>query len=74
MSTWAATAVLALVKEHTVMIATHPFGRTAHESTRAIFGAAALSRVTQEDADRTLEVLDEGETSFCEPGRECSPE
>jgi len=39
------------------MIATHPFGRTAHESTRTIFGAAALSRVTQEDADRTLEVL-----------------
>ena len=39
------------------MIATRPFGRTEHASTRTIFGAAALSRVTQEDADRTLEVL-----------------
>ena len=33
------------------------FGRTGHRSTRALFGAAALSRVTQEVADRTLEVL-----------------
>jgi aryl-alcohol dehydrogenase-like predicted oxidoreductase len=33
------------------------FGRTGHESSRAIFGAAALSRVTQSVADRTLEVL-----------------
>lgn len=39
------------------MIATAPFGRTGHNSTRAIFGAAALSRVTQEEADRTLELL-----------------
>ena len=39
------------------MIATQPFGRTGHMSTRAIFGAAALSSVTQDDADRTLEVL-----------------
>lgn len=39
------------------MIATAPFGRTGHHSTRAIFGAAALSRVTQEEADRTLELL-----------------
>ncbi len=30
------------------MIATASFGRTGHHSTRAIFGAAALSRVTQE--------------------------
>ncbi len=39
------------------MIATQPFGRTGHVSTRTIFGAAALSRVTQDEADRTLDVL-----------------
>ncbi|MDQ2944180.1 MAG: aldo/keto reductase, partial [Candidatus Dormibacteraeota bacterium] len=33
------------------------FGRTGHKSSRTIFGAASLSRVTQEVADRTLEVL-----------------
>src|SRR5438132_5576123 len=38
-------------------IPTQPFGRTGHMSTRAIFGAAALGRVTQKEADRTLEVL-----------------
>ena len=39
------------------MIPTAPFGRTGHQSTRAIFGAAALSDVTQADADRTMELL-----------------
>jgi aryl-alcohol dehydrogenase-like predicted oxidoreductase len=39
------------------MIPTHPFGRTDHQSTRTIFGAAAFSRVTQEEADRTMELL-----------------
>src|SRR5258707_11589854 len=39
------------------MIAKQLFGRTGHESTRAIFGAAALSKVTQAEADRTLDVL-----------------
>ncbi len=39
------------------MIPKHPFGRTGHMSTRTLFGAAALSRVTQDEADRTLEVL-----------------
>jgi aryl-alcohol dehydrogenase-like predicted oxidoreductase len=34
-----------------------PFGRTGHRSTRVIFGAAALSRVTQDVADRALDVL-----------------
>lgn len=34
-----------------------PFGRSGHTSTRTIFGAASLSSVTQEEADRTLEVL-----------------
>jgi aryl-alcohol dehydrogenase-like predicted oxidoreductase len=33
------------------------FGRTRHRSSRVIFGAAALSSVTQAVADRTLEVL-----------------
>jgi aryl-alcohol dehydrogenase-like predicted oxidoreductase len=39
------------------MIEQQPFGRTGHMSTRALFGAAALSRVTQAEADCTLEVL-----------------
>lgn len=39
------------------MIATLPFGRTGHESTRTLFGAAALSDVSQDEADRTLDVL-----------------
>lgn len=38
-------------------IAKRPFGRTGHMSTRTLFGAAALSQVTQEEADATLEVL-----------------
>ena len=39
------------------MIATQVFGRTGHQSTRALFGAAAFARVTQDEADRALEVL-----------------
>ena len=39
------------------MIEKQPFGRTGHLSTRTIFGAAAFSRVTQEEADRTIELL-----------------
>ncbi len=38
---------------------TQRFGRTGHESSRVLFGAAALSRVSQDVADRTLEVLQE---------------
>src|ERR1041385_209026 len=34
-----------------------PFGRTGHQSSRVIFGGAALSRVTQDVADRALDVL-----------------
>jgi aryl-alcohol dehydrogenase-like predicted oxidoreductase len=34
-----------------------PFGRTGHQSTRLIFGAAALSRVSQDVADQALDVL-----------------
>src|SRR5436309_1855130 len=39
------------------MIATQPFGSTGHQSTRTIFGAAALARVSQADADRTMELI-----------------
>ena len=38
-------------------VATAPFGRTGHHSSRVIFGAAALAGVTQRVADETLEVL-----------------
>lgn len=38
-------------------IARRPFGRTSHMSSVTIFGAAALSRVTQAEADRTLDLL-----------------
>jgi len=38
-------------------IASLPFGRTGHRSTRLIFGAAALSRVSQDAADRALQAL-----------------
>ena len=34
-----------------------PFGRTGHESAVTLFGAAALGRVTQAEADRTLDLL-----------------
>jgi aryl-alcohol dehydrogenase-like predicted oxidoreductase len=33
------------------------FGRLGHQSTRTLFGAAALGNVSQDDADRTLDVL-----------------
>jgi hypothetical protein len=33
------------------MIEKQPFGRTGHMSTRTLFGAAALSKVTQAEAD-----------------------
>ncbi len=39
------------------MIPKHKFGRTGHTSTRLIFGAYALSKATQTEADRTLELL-----------------
>lgn len=39
------------------MIAMAPFGSTGHESTRTIFGAAALGNVSHADAERTLELL-----------------
>jgi aryl-alcohol dehydrogenase-like predicted oxidoreductase len=39
------------------MIERAPFGATGHESSRVIFGAAALARASKADADRTLELL-----------------
>jgi aryl-alcohol dehydrogenase-like predicted oxidoreductase len=39
------------------VIGKQPFGRTGHMSTRTIFGAAALSQVTQAEADQTLDLL-----------------
>jgi len=39
------------------MIQEMPFGRTGHDSTRVIFGAAALARVSQEKADAVLEMV-----------------
>jgi aryl-alcohol dehydrogenase-like predicted oxidoreductase len=39
------------------MIDRAPFGATGHESSRVIFGAAALGSVSKADADRTLDVL-----------------
>ena len=34
-----------------------PFGTTGHQSSRAIFGAAALGAMKQDRADRTLELI-----------------
>ena len=39
------------------MIGRAPFGATGHESSRVVFGAAALARVPKADADRTLDLL-----------------
>jgi aryl-alcohol dehydrogenase-like predicted oxidoreductase len=41
------------------MIPLQPFGRTGHESTRLLFGAAALSEVSQDEADQTIELIRE---------------
>lgn len=39
------------------MIPTLPFGRSGHESTRIVFGAAALMESSESQAGRTLELL-----------------
>jgi aryl-alcohol dehydrogenase-like predicted oxidoreductase len=39
------------------MIERRPFGRTGHASSATLFGAAALARASQAEADRTLELL-----------------
>ena len=41
------------------MIALQPFGRTGHESTRLLFGAAAIGNVGQDEADQTMELIRE---------------
>ena len=38
------------------MLATLPFGRTGHRSSRVVFGAAALGAMSQERADATLDL------------------
>ncbi len=40
------------------MLPTQPFGRTGHQSTRLIFGAAALGSMGQDRADATMALLD----------------
>jgi aryl-alcohol dehydrogenase-like predicted oxidoreductase len=39
------------------MISKQPFGRTGHASTRILFGAYALNKATQAEADRVLDLL-----------------
>src|SRR5881398_2297746 len=39
------------------MIQRRPFGRTGHLSTATLFGAAALARASQDEADRALDIL-----------------
>jgi len=39
------------------MIGKKAFGKTGHESTRVIYGAAGLGRASPQDVDKTLEVL-----------------
>lgn len=39
------------------MIESSPFGKTGHQSTRVIFGAAALGGMKQEKADQVLDLL-----------------
>lgn len=41
------------------MIPFQPFGNTGHQSTRLLFGAAALGNVTQDEADQTIELIRE---------------
>src|SRR6195952_4819892 len=48
---------MAVSRRVQVAIPTLSFGRLGHESTRTLFGAASLGSVSQDDADRTLDVL-----------------
>ena len=41
------------------MIQHQPFGPTGHDSTRVIFGAAAIGNVSQQEADQTMELIRE---------------
>src|SRR5437879_10941455 len=39
------------------MVPRGPFGSTGHESRRTLFGAAALGRVSEAEADRAIELV-----------------
>ena len=39
------------------MLPTLPFGSSGHDSTRIIFGAAALGNISQDEADRAMELI-----------------
>lgn len=39
------------------VIEKQPFGKTGHQSARAVFGSACLKRVSQDEADHVLELL-----------------
>lgn len=41
------------------MIPTHPFGKTGHDSSRILFGAAALGGMKQDRADKTIDMIRE---------------
>ena len=41
------------------MITLQPFGRTGHESSRILFGAAAIGNVSQDEADQTMQLIRE---------------
>ena len=51
------------------MIETIPFGATGHQSSRVIFGAAALGNVSQDEADDALELLLEHGSTTSTPRR-----
>src|SRR6476660_8909084 len=59
-SSWGRRPALAaepLRSRMTSMIPVLPFGRTGHQSTRLLFGAAALGNVNQDEADQTMELI-----------------
>ena len=55
------------------MIERRPFGRTGHLSSVTLFGAAALARASQADADRALEVLLRHGVNHIDTAARCVP-
>ncbi|MEO8264169.1 MAG: aldo/keto reductase [Ilumatobacteraceae bacterium] len=51
------------------MLPTQPFGHTGHDSSRVIFGAAALGAMSQDRADATLELIDAHGVNHIDTGR-----
>ncbi|MCB0991933.1 MAG: aldo/keto reductase, partial [Acidimicrobiales bacterium] len=51
------------------MIEIMPFGRTGHDSTRVIFGAAALGGMSQGRADATLELVSQAGINHIDTAR-----